>query len=255
MPTEADNFLVQGRSICLTRQGKSILQAVDLDILPQQIVTLIGLNGAGKTTLVKIILGLIQPDSGAIRRKPGLTIGYSPQNIDRDPVMPLTVQGFMQLGSPTNKSRIDEVLDEVGASGLGRQQVMDLSGGEFHRIMLARALLREPDLLVLDEPLAGVDVTGQSDLYRLIGEIRDRHHLGVLMVSHDLHLVMAATDHVICLNQHVCCTGHPETVANHPEFMNLFGDGLASNLGVYVHHHDHTHAVDGSVVEEHHHDG
>jgi zinc transport system ATP-binding protein len=200
-------------------------------------VTLVGPNGAGKTTLLRILLGLQRPSAGSAWRRPGLRIGYLPQRLAIDETLPLTVRRLLALAGPAGKERIDAALAEVGAKPLASMPVQALSGGELQRVLLARALLREPDLLVLDEPVQGVDVTGQGELYALIRHIRDRRGCGVLLVSHDLHLVMAASDEVVCLNRHVCCSGHPETVTRHPAYRALFGDAIA----VYAHHHDHVH--------------
>jgi zinc transport system ATP-binding protein len=162
--------------------------------------------------------------------------------------MPLTLQRFLTLGGKVSGPVLDETLAEVGLSGRLQAQVAALSGGELHRAMLARALLRRPDFLVLDEPMSGVDVAGQGQLYQLIETIRDRYNCGVLLISHDLHVVMAATDRVICLNHHVCCTGRPDTVVGDPEFRALFGAAVADRLALYHHHHDHSHDPDGGVV-------
>ncbi|MCB1877747.1 MAG: ATP-binding cassette domain-containing protein, partial [Chromatiales bacterium] len=213
--------------------------------------------GAGKSTLVRVLLGLLPADRGSVWRRPKLRIGYSPQHVHRDPTLPMTVGRFLTLGSGRLPQKaLEAALDEVGAKSILQHQIAGISGGELHRVLLARALLREPDLLVLDEPLAGVDVNGQSELYRLIGEIRDRHGCGVLLVSHDLYVVMGATDRVVCLDGHVCCTGRPETVATHPEFVSLFGNQVADSLALYIHHHDHEHSLGGRVKYLHdgHHD-
>lgn len=226
----------------------SVLNNVSLSIRRGEIVTLIGLNGAGKSTLVRTILGLVKPNTGRVVREKGLRIGYSPQVIQQDPTFPLTVACFLRMAKADSTLSMIDVLAEVGAAHTLKNQVATLSGGEFNRVLLARALLRKPDLLVLDEPLSGVDVTGQTELYQLIAEIRDRYHCGILLVSHDLHLVMAATDKVVCLNKHVCCTGHPHAVAKDPEFVNLFGQHAADVLAVYTHHHDHRHDIKGGEV-------
>ena len=225
-----------------------VLNGVDMEVRAGEIVTMVGPNGAGKTTLVRALLGLIRPASGRIHRQPGLRIGYSPQHLHLDATLPLSVARFLTLGGRAPRPRLRELLAEVGVEGVLDSQVADISGGELHRVLLARALLRKPDLLVLDEPLAGVDVAGQSELYRLIADIRDRYACGVLMVSHDLHVVMAATDKVVCINHHVCCTGRPESVTRHPEFVALFGPHVAEGLAVYSHHHDHQHDVAGAPV-------
>lgn len=244
----ADDCLVEARQICVGYRGRAILDRVDVHVNRGEIVTLIGLNGAGKSTLVRVLLGLIPPDSGRVARRPGLRIGYSPQELHLDPTLPLTVAGFLTLGARTTPDRLRTLLAEVGVPDVLESQIADISGGELHRVLLARALLRRPDLLVLDEPLAGVDVAGQSELYRLIAGIRDRYACGVLLVSHDLHVVMAATDRVVCINHHVCCTGRPESVTRSPEFVALFGRHVAEALAVYTHDHDHQHDVAGAPV-------
>jgi len=183
-----------------------------------------------------------------VLQRPGLRIGYVPQHMQRDPVLPMTVARFMTLGAPAPRTALQQALDEVGADPILGHPLAEISGGEMQRVLLARALLREPQLLVLDEPLAGVDVTSQSDLYRLIADIRDRRGCGVLLVSHDLHLVMAATDAVVCLNRHVCCTGRPQTVLRNPEFISLFGPHLSETLAVYQHSHDHRHDALGEPL-------
>ena len=240
--------LIEARDVCLSLAGSVVLDHVDLSVSPGDIVTLIGLNGSGKTTLVRVLLGLVAPDSGEVRRRPGLRIGYTPQQLPVDHTLPMTVARFLTLGHKAPAGRLAALLDEVGAGRVLDSQVAEISGGELHREVLARALLREPDLLVLDEPMSGVDVAGQADLYGLIRDIRDRHGCGVLLVSHDLHLVMAATDTVVCLNHHVCCTGRPEAVAEHPAFTELFGESYGRTLAVYRHAHDHVHDAAGRAL-------
>lgn len=225
-----------------------VLDNIDLSILSGELVTLIGPNGCGKTTLVRVVLGLLRPDRGRVVRKPDLTIGYMPQQVAVDPVLPLTVRRFVELGARSADAQVERSLDEVGVAHLAGSPVQRISGGEMQRVLLARALLRRPALLVLDEPVHGVDVNGQVELYGLINDIRNRYGCGILMVSHDLHLVMAATDRVICLNRHICCSGHPEAVTQHPEYLALFGHAGAERLAVYSHHHDHSHGSAGEVI-------
>ena len=233
--------LVEARGVSVRFGRRNVLEGVDLAVHAGEIVTLIGLNGAGKSTLVRVLLGIVAPTRGRVVRAPGLRIGYAPQHVHRDPVLPMTVQRFLTLGAPAARARLETLLDEVGAGAILDHPVAEISGGELHRVLLARALLREPGLLVLDEPLAGVDVTSQSELYRLIASIRDRYGCGVLLVSHDLHLVMAATDTVVCINRHVCCTGHPRAITRDPAFVSLFGSHVAGALAIYQHSHDHHH--------------
>jgi zinc transport system ATP-binding protein len=243
-----EGALLSARGITLARSGRSILDSVDLDIAPGEIVTLIGPNGAGKTTLVRVLLGLETPDRGEIHRRPGLTFGYAPQRFDRDPAIPMTVSRFLTLGAAATAETIARVLAEVGASRVAGQQLSRLSGGELQRVVLARALIRNPHLLVLDEPVRGVDYVGEAELYALIGRIRKERGLGVLLVSHDLHVVMAQSDLVVCLNRHVCCHGVPASVAQHPEYVRLFGSDVARSLAVYHHHHDHAHDLTGAPL-------
>jgi zinc transport system ATP-binding protein len=247
-PESSGGWLVNLNQVGVRVGDRLLLDSVDLTVARGEIVTLVGLNGAGKTTLVRVLLGLLKPKLGRVARAPGIRIGYSPQHVQPDPTLPLSVRRFLTLGGPATHQRLQETLAEVGAGDVLRRPFADLSGGELHRVLLARALLREPDLLVLDEPLAGVDMTGQSELYQLIGDLRHRYGCGVLLVSHDLHVVMAGTDRVVCINRHVCCTGHPESVAQHPEFVSLFGRQVAEGLGIYAHHHDHGHGVSGEPV-------
>jgi len=199
---------------------------------------------------LRIILGLVAADSGEISKKPNLKIGYVPQKITVDPTLPLTVRRFLSLGGKLAEKQLSQVLAEVGISQLLNNPIQSVSGGEMQRILLARALLRNPDLLALDEPAQGVDVTGQAELYELIAKIRTQRGCGVLLVSHDLHMVMSATDRVICLNGHVCCAGHPEAVSADPEYVALFGRKVAGTFAVYHHHHDHHHTPHGDVVDD-----
>lgn len=240
--------LIQASGLSVTLGGTRVLNDIDIDLRPAEIVTLVGLNGSGKSTLVKVLGGLITPDAGTINRRPGLRIGYCPQHAHPDKTLPMSVLDFLALTTAAPGMDPIEVLDEVGIAGLEKRQLSDLSGGEYQRLLLARAILRKPDVLILDEPMAGIDMAGQSDLYHLIPQLRDRYGCGVILVSHDIHLVMAATDRVICLNHHVCCSGQPESVAIHPEFVSLFGAQVADSLAVYKHHHDHSHDLHGDTL-------
>ena len=242
------DLLVEAQGIEVAFAGNRVLADVDLAVSDGEIVTLIGPNGAGKSTLVRAVLGLIAPDRGRVFLRPGARIGYMPQRLAVDDTLPLTVERFLRLGGKASRAACAAALDEVGVGRLAESPIQGVSGGEMQRVLLARALLREPDLLVLDEPVQGVDVAGQGELFGLITRIRDRRGCGVLMVSHDLHLVMASTDTVVCLNHHVCCTGHPEAVTRHPAYLELFGPLAAEGLAVYTHQHDHHHGPDGAVV-------
>lgn len=229
------------------RAGRWIARGIDIAVAPGEIVTLIGPNGSGKSTTAKMALGMIAPDEGLAERRPGLRVGYVPQNVAIDWTLPLTVERFMRLTSPLPRPAIEAALAETGAGHLVNAEARTLSGGEFQRVLLARALARAPELLVLDEPVQGVDFSGEIALYDLIRAARDRLGCGVLLISHDLHVVMAATDRVICLNGHVCCAGTPHAVAQSDEYRALFGDRAAASLAVYTHHHDHDHLADGRV--------
>ena len=244
--TDTADALIAAHGLSVVKAGRALIDGVAITLKAGEIVTLIGPNGAGKTTLVRVLLGLETPTSGHIRRRPGLVIGYVPQKFDIEPTIPLTVERFLHLGLRASRADIDAVLGEVGADRVRQSQVARLSGGELQRVVLARALLRRPGLLVLDEPSRGVDHLGEAELYALIARLRTSRGFGVLLVSHDLHIVMANADRVICLNGHVCCSGHPETVAQHPEYARLFGADAALAFGVYTHHHDHDHDLAGS---------
>ncbi|MDX2478707.1 MAG: zinc ABC transporter ATP-binding protein ZnuC [Desulfuromusa sp.] len=246
--------LLEVANVSLVIGKNLLLEKVNLKIGKGEILTIIGPNGAGKTTLLRVALGLQKPTSGAVQRQQGLTIGYMPQRLHLDPTFPLTVKRFLALACNNDFARILALLSEVGAAHVAESAVQTLSGGEMQRVLLARALVREPDLLVLDEPVQGVDVHGQVELYQLISRIREHRGCAVLMVSHDLHLVMAATDQVLCLNQHICCSGTPESVASDPAFVELFGPAAAQYLAVYVHdlnhHHDHCTTCNRSIVDD-----
>lgn len=226
--------------------GRWLVRHVDLDVRPGEIVTLIGPNGSGKSTTAKMALGLLTPSEGTAARRDGLRVGYVPQKLSIDWTLPLKVRRFMTLTDKLGADAIEAALAEAGIRHLIDAEVGHLSGGEFQRMLLARAIAREPDLLVLDEPVQGVDYTGETAVYDLIGQVRRRLGCGVILISHDLHVVMAQTDKVVCLNGHVCCQGTPVAVSRHSEYQRLFGE-RAAKLAVYTHHHDHTHLPDGRV--------
>ncbi|ADP12813.1 high-affinity zinc transporter ATPase [Erwinia sp. Ejp617] len=227
---------------------RQVLSDVSLSLQPGRILTLLGPNGAGKSTLVRVVLGLIAPGSGKVLRPEQLRIGYVPQKIHLDVTLPLSVGRFMQLRSGVKRDDILPALKRVQAAHLLEFPLQKLSGGEMQRVLLARALLNQPQLLVLDEPTQGVDVNGQVALYDLIDQLRRELNCGVLMVSHDLHLVMAKTDEVLCLNHHICCSGTPEAVSQHPEFISMFGPRGAEQLAIYRHHHNHRHDLQGRII-------
>tara|TARA_R110002110_G_scaffold415612_2_gene651783 strand:- start:238143 stop:238982 length:840 start_codon:yes stop_codon:yes gene_type:complete len=231
----------------LNRGGVWLVRGIDLTVRRGEVVTLIGPNGAGKSTTAKIALGLLDPDEGSAKRAPGLSVGYVPQKLSIDWTLPLSVARFMGLTNRVSGAEIAAALDLVGIAHLAEGEVRHLSGGEFQRTLLARAIARKPDLLVLDEPVQGVDFSGEIALYELISNIRNTLGCGILMISHDLHVVMASTDSVVCLNGHVCCQGTPRAVAESSEYRQLFGGRAATALAVYEHAHDHTHLPDGTV--------
>ncbi len=235
------------REVSVDIDGRRILDRISLQLRRGQILTIIGPNGAGKSTLLKVALGLLAPTAGEVERASPCRIGYMPQRLQIDPTLPLRVGRFLAMGG-NRAPHIEAALREVGVAALIDAPLQGISGGELQRVLLARALLREPDLLVLDEPAQGVDLAGQTALYELIATLSGRLDCGVLMVSHDLHWVMARTDEVLCLNQHICCRGHPEQVGNDPAYRALFG--LAPALAPYHHHHNHQHDLHGGIVAD-----
>jgi zinc transport system ATP-binding protein len=249
----APTALIEAQKVTLMRGGRRVLDQVDFAVHEGEIVTIVGPNGAGKSTLLRTMMGLEKPTSGRVVRQSGVSIGYLPQKIHLDPVMPLTVRRLLALTHRYPVDALRRALNEVGIAHLLNAQVHGLSGGELQRALLARAILSKPDVLFLDEPTQGIDYAGQIEMYDLIGSLRYRHRCAVVMISHDLHVVTAATDRVICLHHHVCCNGRPETIAHHPEYQRLFGTAAAGHLAVYTHHHDHQHDACGSpsaIVED-----
>jgi zinc transport system ATP-binding protein len=240
-------LLIEAQAITVRIGSSELLSAVDFEVRAGEAVSLIGPNGAGKTTLIRVLLGLLKPSVGRVWRQPRLIVGYVPQRFRIDPILPLTVRRFLTIGAGRRRDPVP-ALAAVGAGHLAQASMHELSGGELQRVVLARALLREPGLLILDEPAQGVDFNGQLELYELIERIRRERGCGVLLVSHDLHVVMGATDRVVCLNRHVCCSGEPETVSRHPEYIGLFGPRAAAALAIYTHEHDHAHDLGGEVV-------
>jgi zinc transport system ATP-binding protein len=238
--------LIAATHISLTAGRLVILNDVALAIHRGEIVTLIGPNGSGKTTLLKALLGLVRV-TGAISRRPGLRIGYVPQQFTPDPSLPLTVHRFVDLFAGREAGRA--ALSRVGIAEAGERQLATLSGGELARVLLARAIASKPDLLVLDEPLAGVDISGEAALYHLIAELRDELSCGILLVSHDLHVVMSKADRIVCLNHHICCQGDAHTVRRDPAFIELFG--TRGELALYPHLHDHAHTLAGEAIHDH----
>lgn len=248
--------LIEARAITVRHGATEALSRVSLRISAGEIVTVLGPNGSGKSTLLRALLGIVSLAEGAITRAPGLRVGYVPQRLAIDPSLPMTVRRFMSLPRRVSDAgaaaRLAQVgLTRVGLPDLGQRQIAALSGGQLQRVLLARALLGKPQLLVLDEPTQGLDQPGEAGFYRLIEDVRRETGAGVLMVSHDLHVVMAASDRVICLNGHICCEGTPRVVSNAPEYRALFGLGTQGALALYQHKHDHSH--DGEHDVGHHH--
>ena len=245
MSEDTKTVLVKLDGITVRFNGKNVLHDVSFDVFSDQIVTVVGPNGAGKTTLLKIILGIIRPDQGSIWKKEGLKIGYVPQKLNLPRTVPLTVERFLCLENKYGRSELTQVLEETGASDLLSRSIHPLSGGDLQRVMRARTLLKQPDLLVLDEPAQGLDPAGEEQLYSLLSELNKAKHCAIVMVSHDLHVVMANTHQVLCLNHHICCSGTPDEISDLPDYHTLFGKN--SSLAFYRHHHDHTHLPDGSI--------
>ena len=248
----SDTALIRLTNAGYQAPDRWLVEAVSLSVDPGEIVTLIGPNGSGKSTTAKLALGILKPTTGKSYRRKGLKVAYVPQKLAIDWTLPLDVEHFMRLTSRPSINAQAHAIQATGIQHLMHKELRLLSGGEFQRVLIARAIAREPDLLVPDEPVQGVDFSGENELYQLIGSIRDDLQCGILMISHDLHVVMAKTDQVICLNGHVCCSGAPVNVAQTEEFQTLFGLRGHSDLALYQHHHDHHHAPDGSIDHEHH---
>ena len=230
------------------KSSKWLVRGVSIEVSKGQIVTLIGPNGSGKTTTAKMALNILNPDEGTILRNTK-KIAYVPQKINIDWALPLRVSDFMNITSNISDSLILENLKLTGVEHLIHSDIKNLSGGEFQRVLIARAIAKKPELLVMDEPVQGVDFNGEISLYKLIKNISDNLNCGILLISHDIHFVMSSTDHVICLNGHVCCSGTPSYVAKNQAYIELFGEHAASVLSLYKHKHEHTHSIDGSIVE------
>jgi len=243
-------MLIEASDVGFKRDGRAILSHVTFSIKKGEIVTLIGPNGGGKTTFARLCLGILIPDSGTICRQSDLKIGYVPQRLKLERTLPLTVARFLTLRQKISKAALRGALEDVGAGHLLGRQMADLSGGEMQRVLLARALVIKPDLLVLDEPAQGVDFAGEAALYQLISDLRERLGCAVMLISHDLHIVMGQSDRVLCLNGHVCCEGVPEKIGEHPEYAKLFGSERVAQYGIYAHHHDHEHQLCGHVHDD-----
>ena len=239
-------LLVKLENAGVQRMSKWLIKGISFEISQGQIVTLIGPNGSGKTTTAKMILNIMNTNEGQITRNTD-KMAYVPQKINIDWTMPLRVIDFMKITNNLNDNQVVESLTTTGVDKLLYNQIHNLSGGEFQRVLIARAIAKKPDLLVLDEPVQGVDYNGEIALYNLIKKISVNLNCGILLISHDMHFVMSTTDHVICLNGHICCSGTPSSVVKNPEYIKLFGEHNSETLSYYQHHHDHSHDNDGSV--------
>ena len=240
------NILVKLNNVGIQQNEKWLVKGVSLEVEKGKIVTLIGPNGSGKSTTAKIALGIYKNIEGKVEKFTN-NVGYVPQKISIDWTLPLRVKDFMVLTDNIKDELIDEALSLTGVIHLKEKNLGNLSGGEFQRVLLARAISKKPELLVLDEPVQGVDFTGEIALYELIKKISEKLNCGILLISHDLHTVMSATDHVVCLNGHVCCSGSPKDVARNNEYKALFGEQASQTLAVYEHKHDHEHSIDGKI--------
>ena len=241
-----NNLLVKLKNAGYQQNDKWLVKGVTLSVEKGKIVTLIGPNGSGKSTTAKIALGIYKKIDGEVEKYTN-KIGYVPQKISIDWTLPLRVHDFMLLTEDLDDESINEALSLTGVVHLKDKNLGNLSGGEFQRVLLARAISKKPEFLVLDEPVQGVDFTGEIALYELIKKISDELNCGILLISHDLHTVMTATDHVVCLNGHVCCSGTPIDVAKNNEYKALFGEQASQILTRYEHKHDHVHNNDGEI--------
>lgn len=248
---EMDSLLAGLQAASVIRNGQWLIRDIDLSINRGEIVSVIGPNGSGKTTVAKVLSGSIVPDRGSVIKNSGIRIGYVPQRVGIDPTLPMTVRRMMNINGKFTTPEVDEALGEMEILNSANQPVQELSGGEFQRALFARALLRKPDLLLLDEPSQGLDFQGEINLYNQIVDIRDRLNCGILLVCHNLHMVMAKTDTVICINRHICCAGTPVHVVNDQSFVDLFGPEAARSHALYQHQHDHSHLPDGSISTAH----
>jgi zinc transport system ATP-binding protein len=235
------SILISAKNIDVMYGSQKALDNISLDVSTNDLITIVGPNGAGKSTLIKCLLGIIKPTSGTIIRQKNLNIGYVPQSINIDKNLPLLVKDFLYLNKKPNKEKLQEIFKNIAIKPLLTKSMADLSGGEKQKVLLARSLLDNPQILVLDEVAAGMDISSQLEFYNLIETIWQEYNLAIVMISHDLHMVMAKSKQVLCLFKHICCSGKPEQVASNPEFVKLFGKSIDSTLAIYNHHHDHTH--------------
>ena len=249
MINKNNNLLVKLEKTGVYKNNKWLVKDVSLEVNKGKIVTLIGPNGSGKSTTAKIALGLYKDIEGKVEKFTD-KIGYVPQKISVDWALPIRVIGFMNLTQDLTNAELNDALTLTGMNHMKHNSLNDLSGGEFQRVLMARAIAKKPELLVLDEPVQGVDFTGEIALYKLIKNISESLKCGILIISHNLHVVMSKTDYVLCLNGHVCCSGTPVAVANDKKYKELFGDDVSKILSIYEHKHDHTHSSDGTIEKK-----
>ena len=233
--------LISAEGISVQYGARRVLQHMNFSIDVGEVVTIVGPNGAGKSVFLRVLIGAEQPSEGRVNRTHGLAIGYVPQRLSIGQTMPMSVARFLALSGSQNASTNQAMLARVGIPDRAKEQMASLSGGEFQRVLLAHALLGEPQVLILDEPTQGLDQPAVAAFYRLIEEVRDELGCAILMVSHDLNVVMRRSDRVICLNGHICCEGTPSDVSLAPEYQALFGVDNEGALALYHHEHDHTH--------------
>ena len=244
------NALISAKNVSVLKNQKSILENIDIQINKKDFITIIGPNGAGKTMLLKCLMGFYKPTSGMIERKEKLKIGYMPQSINVINTMPMTVKGFITVKKKYDDVSLHKVITEVNLGEIVNKQLCVLSGGEMQRVLLARSVFNNSDLLILDEPAQNLDISGQLNFYKLIQEIYSKRDISILMISHDLHLVMVSTKKVLCLYKHICCSGAPQQIAKDPEFLSMFGKDMANMMSIYQHSHDHDHDHNYLVGEE-----
>jgi zinc transport system ATP-binding protein len=237
----AKKALITASGLTFKRRDTTVLDHIDMKITADDFLTIVGPNGAGKTTLLKILMGIMEPTAGTVTHQAGLKVGYVPQRLVPDPILPITGRYFLSLSQPASRAEIEDVLETTGILPLADRLIHTFSGGEIQRLLLARALLKKPDVLALDEPAQNLDIKGELELYRLIHRMHEERRVAVVMVSHDLHMVMASTKRVLCLFHHVCCWGTPEKVTKHPVFKQVFGEDITKMMAFYQHSHHHQH--------------
>jgi zinc transport system ATP-binding protein len=236
--------LIEATELCVRRHGGLVLDKVSLTLGERDFITLIGPNGAGKSVLLRHLLKLESPNSGTVKHRQGIRIGYVPERFQIDPTLPMPVRRFLTLNNNQSAEAVEALALEANCGGLLDKPLANLSGGELQRVLLARALSGNPHVLMLDEPAQNLDVSGQLQFYQLIDALYEKRNLSVLMVSHDLHMVMSSTRQVVCLYHHICCSGAPDSVARDPEFVQMFGAEMAQMMAVYQHSHAHDHTHD-----------